>query len=214
MLKLSKIKAVAKKLKVQTLVPENVIQDIDKGKAHLQPESTYYPTRAAIAKLIQPQRIGMIGLRFGYGAHAMVSQCERLAEFWSWDNESDVPGSNGIAKALLVARFKWLQPTLTCLGQHSTYLGHSAQQMLDLMYIDGSKDAEQVMQDLGNARRMGRMGAGYILLDDINMDTVLAGLDAWLQRSDSQTATRVESSVDVLEIPNDPKGLVLIGPKP
>lgn len=207
MLTLRKIKAAAKQLKVRTLLPLKAVQEVDRGTEDVQSESPYYPTRAAIAKLIQPRKFAMLGLRFGYDAMAMISQCERLGSFWSWDNESAVQGSNIIAIGLLKARFPRLM--LYCYTQHTSHLDSSGEQSMDLVHIDGSKEQGQVrlvLRDLTNARCISRMGMGYILLDDTNMESVSAAFDEWRERPDSQ-------DLAVLEIPDDPKGLVLIGPK-
>lgn len=204
MLTLRKIKAAAKPLKVRALLPLKAVQEVDRGTEDVQPDSPYYPTRAAIAKLIQPHKFGMLGLRFGYGAMAMISQCERLGSFWSWDDESDIKGSNVIAVGLLKARFPPLM--LFCYTQHTSYLDSSGEQSMDLVHIDGSEEQGQVLRDLTNARRISRMGMGYILLANLNTETVRAAFDEWRERPDSQ-------DLAVLEIPDDPKGLVLIGPK-
>ena len=203
MLTIRQIKAAAKKLKVRDLLPLKCVQEVDRGKEHIKPDSTYYPNRAAIAQLIQPRKkLGMFGLRFGYGALAMLSQCEPAA-FRSWDDESDVPGSNAVAAAMLKERFPnvLLYPYL----YSTSHLHNTAEQSMDLIYVDAGKSAEDVAYDLGIAEKMTHMAGSNILLDDTNMESVAKGLEQFMAAPFHDLAA--------LEIPDDPKGLVLIGPK-
>src|SRR5580704_2186368 len=118
----------------------------------------YYRMKWAIARVLQPQRILEVGVRFGYSAAAFLDACPG-AEYLGIDNDSEEFG--GYKGAIDWARRITREA-------HADYLLADSQQLAefpggryDLIHVDGQQDGDGSFRDLSKALRQAR----YILVD-------------------------------------------------
>jgi len=119
---------------------------------------SYYRGKWAIARYLQPRRILEIGVRYGYSALAFLDACPS-AEYSGIDLDTDLCG--GTRGAIAWARDHSRQYRADFLVTDSQKLDRFPGGDYDLIHVDGQKDEQGIVHDLGVAIGQAR----YILVD-------------------------------------------------
>jgi predicted O-methyltransferase YrrM len=126
---------------------------------HLFPDwVSYYRTKWAIAKVLQPKSILEVGVRFGYSALAFLN-ASPSARYVGIDIDTSTFG--GSVGAINWARKTCSQYNAEFLVADSTAMERFPGDQYDLIHIDGQQDGHGTMHDLVLASRQ----AGHILVD-------------------------------------------------
>jgi 2-polyprenyl-3-methyl-5-hydroxy-6-metoxy-1,4-benzoquinol methylase len=118
----------------------------------------YYRLKWAIARVLKPERILEIGVRFGYSASAFLDACPNAA-YLGIDNDSEVSG--GQKGAIQWARRVTEKFDATYLIADSQQLEEFPGGPYDLIHVDGQQDGAGSIQDLRKALPKAR----HILFD-------------------------------------------------
>jgi 2-polyprenyl-3-methyl-5-hydroxy-6-metoxy-1,4-benzoquinol methylase len=119
---------------------------------------SYYRLKWAIARVLKPERILEVGVRFGYSARAFLEACPNAAYF-GIDNDSEESG--GEKGAIEWARRATEQFDANYLIADSQQLEEFPGGPYDLIHIDGQQDGAGSIQDLRKALPKAR----HILFD-------------------------------------------------
>jgi 2-polyprenyl-3-methyl-5-hydroxy-6-metoxy-1,4-benzoquinol methylase len=126
---------------------------------HLFPEwVSYYRTKWAIAKVLQPSSILEIGVRYGYSALAFLN-ASPSARYVGID--LDVSSFGGSVGAIDWARKACLEYQAELIIADSTEMDRFPGGRYDLIHVDGQQDEQGTMHDLVRASAQ----ASYILVD-------------------------------------------------
>jgi 2-polyprenyl-3-methyl-5-hydroxy-6-metoxy-1,4-benzoquinol methylase len=139
----------------------------------------YYRLKWAIARIVKPQRILEIGVRYGYAAHAFLDAVPQ-SQYTGIDLDCAVAG--GVPGAIDWAA-QILQPFQTELIVADSQAMHRFPgDRYDLIHLDGQQDGDSSCHDLQLALQQG----DYILLDGYHWSNVnfLAVNDWLLQQRD------------------------------
>jgi hypothetical protein len=118
----------------------------------------YYRLKFAIAKVLQPQSILEIGVRYGYSAITFLEACP-TAKYLGIDLDVDTFG--GSQGTLEWARKITKNYDATFLIADTQLMDHFPGQLYDLVHIDGQQDGAGTFHDL----RRAILQARWILLD-------------------------------------------------
>ncbi len=119
--------------------------------------ASYYRMKWAIAKVLQPQSILEIGVRFGYSAATFLDACPEC-KYLGIDNDSETSGGHkgamNYARSITTGNARYL------LGDSQT-MDEFPGGKYDLIHVDGQQDGDGSFRDLTKAIRQGR----YVLVD-------------------------------------------------
>jgi len=118
----------------------------------------YYRLKWAVARVLQPQRILEIGVRFGYSAATFLNACPN-ATYLGIDNDSDTFG--GHKGAIQWARHITQEFNAEYLIADSQDLTNFPAGPYDLIHLDGQQDGAGFLQDLRKSLKQGK----HILVD-------------------------------------------------
>lgn len=126
----------------------------DPAKQRFDEWVDYYKLKAAIAKVVQPQSILEIGVRFGYSAAAFLHG-NPAASYVGIDNDSDSFG--GTKGAIEWARQMLREKKATFLVADSQGMKRFPGGVYDLIHVDGQQDGDGTYHDLELAIKQGRV---------------------------------------------------------
>jgi predicted O-methyltransferase YrrM len=118
----------------------------------------------AVARVLQPQSIGEIGVRLGYSLLSLIKGSEHKPQIYGWDNESYIAGSLKVTREGLHAYGIEDVAFQRADSQQLNDLGIASR--LDLFSVDGNHTQTGALHDLHLALPTLKSG-GYILLDDV-----------------------------------------------